>query len=194
MPSKNDQTITNSFENILMTSNENKIIETDRGNEFHNSNFQNFLYNDNIQHYSRKGSLAAVFAERFNLRNRNLSKRPVFETSDGNWIDVICTITKQNNNRFHSSTKLTPIQASLDESEGFVNKNSLEKREKIKPKYKIGDLVRTADLKKTFSKSDTTNWSNKLYELTEIFDETIPGYKRDVLKKRYIESLLKKHC
>ena len=98
------------------------------------------------------------------------------------------------NNRFHSSTKLTPIQASLEENEGFVNKNSLEKRKKIKPKYKIGDLVTTADLKKTFSKSDTTNWSNKLNEITEIVDETIPGYKKDVLKKRYIESWLKKHC
>ena len=171
-----------------------KIIETDRGNEFHNSNLQNFLYNDNIQHYSRKSSLAAVSAERFNLSNRNLPKRPDFETSDGNWIDVICTITKQNNNRFLSYNKLTPIQASLEEKVRFVNKNSLEKRKKSKPKYKIRDLVRTADLKKTFSKSDTTNWSNKLYELTEIVDETIPGYKRDVLKKRYNESLLKKHC
>ena len=57
---------------------------------------------------------------------------------------------------------LTPIQASLKKNEGYVYKKLLEKRKKTKPKYEIGDLVRTADLKKTFSKSDTTNWSYKL--------------------------------
>ena len=29
---------------------------------------------------------------------------------------------------------------------------------KIKPNYEIGDLARTAGLKKTFSKRDTNNW------------------------------------
>ena len=62
----------------------------------------------------------------------------------------------------------------------------------ITPKYEIGDLVRTADLKKTFSKSDTTNWSYKLYKITEIINDTIPSYKIDNLPERYNESLLKK--
>ena len=54
-----------------------------------------------------------MFAEKFNLTIRNLSKRPVFEKGDGNWIDVLPKITKQYNSRIHSSTKLTRIQASL---------------------------------------------------------------------------------
>ena len=62
----------------------------------------------------------------------------------------------------------------------------------MKPKYEIGDLVRTADLKKTFSKSDTTNWSYKLYKITEIVNDTIPSYKINNLPERYNESLLKK--
>ena len=68
----------------------------------------------------------------------------------------------------------------------------LDKRKKIKPKYEIGDLIRTADLKKTFSKSDTTNWSYKLYKNTEIVNDTIPSYKINILPERYNESLLKK--
>ena len=92
----------------------------------------------------------------------------MFEKGDGNWIDILPTITKQYNNRIHSSTKLTPIQASLKKNEGYVYKNILVKRKKIKPKYEIGDSVRTADLRKTFSKGDTTNWSYKLYKITEI--------------------------
>ena len=87
---------------------------------------------------------------------------------------------------------MTPIQASLKKNEGFVYENLLDKRKKIKPKYEMGDLVRTADLKKTFSKGDTTNWLYKLYKITERINETIPSYKIDNLKERYNEALLKK--
>ena len=63
---------------------------------------------------------------------------------------------------------------------------------KITPKFQINDLVRTTDLKKTFSKGDTTNWSYKLYIITEIINDTIPSYRLDNLPERYNESLLKK--
>ena len=87
---------------------------------------------------------------------------------------------------------MTPIQASLRKNEGYVYKNLLDKRKKVTPKFQINDLVRTADLKKTLSKSDTTNWSYKLYKITEIVKDTVPAYKIDKLKERYNESLLKK--
>ena len=128
------------------------LLETDRGKEFYNNVFQNFLNINNIKHYSRSISLGAVFAERFNRTIKDLLKRPVFEKGVGNWIDILPTITKQYNNRVHSSTKLTPIQASLKKNEGFANKNLLHKRKKIKPKFQVNDLVRKTDLKKTFSK------------------------------------------
>ena len=71
-------------------------------------------------------------------------------------------------------------------------KNLLDKRKKLKPKYEIGDLVRTADIKKMFSKSDKPNWSYKLYKITEITSDTVPSYKINNLSERYNESLLKK--
>ena len=62
----------------------------------------------------------------------------------------------------------------------------------MKPKFQLNNLVRTADLKKTFSKGDTINWSYKLYKITETINDTIPSYKIENLKERYNESLLKK--
>ena len=56
----------------------------------------------------------------------------------------------------------------------------------------MNNLVRTADLKKTFSKGDTTNWSYKLYKITEFINDTIPSCHIDILKERFNESLLKK--
>ena len=123
---------------------------------------------------------------------RDLPKKIVFEHGDANWIDVLPTITKQYNKRIYSSTKLSPFQASLKKNEGYVYKNLLDKRKKITPKFQINDFVRTADLRKAFSKGDTTNWSYKLYKITEIINDTIPSYKIDNLEERYNQSLLKK--
>ena len=120
------------------------------------------MYKNNIKVYSRNTSVGAVFAERFNRTIQNLLERPVFEKGDGNWIDVLPTTTKQYNNKIHTSTKLTPIQASLKKNEGYVYTKLLDKRKKINPKFQVNDHVRTADLKKTFPKSDTTNWFYKL--------------------------------
>ena len=142
--------------------------------------------------YSRNSSNGAVFAERFNRTIRDLLKKIVFEQGDAKWIDVLPTITKQYKNRKLSSTKLTSIQASLKKNEGFAYRNLLDKRRKRTPKFQVNDLVRTADLKETFSKSDTTNWSFKLYKITERVNDTIPSYKIDNLKGRYNEALLKK--
>ena len=176
LKNKNAQTIKDSFENILISSKRKPgLIETDRGKEFYNNIFQDYLNKNNIKLYSRNSSYGAVFAERFNRTIRDLLKKIVFENGDANWIDVLPNITKQYNNRVHTSTKLSPKDASLKKNEGFVYKNLLDKRNKIKPKFQINDLVRTADLKKTFSKGDTTNWSYKLYKITEIISDTIPS-------------------
>ena len=87
---------------------------------------------------------------------------------------------------------MTPIEASKRKNENEVYNNLQDKRKKQKPKYKLGDLVRTADKRNIFSKGDSTNWSNKLYTITEIIDDTIPSYKINYLPERYNEALLKK--
>ena len=193
LKNKNAQTIKDSFENILISSKRKpNLIESDRGKELYNNIFQDFLNKNDIKLYSRNSSFGSVFAERFNRTIRDLLKKIVFEHGDANWVDVLPTITKQYNNRIHSSTKLTPIQASLKKNEGYVYKNLLDKRKKVTPKFQINDLVRVADLKRTFSKGDTTNWSYKLYKITEIIKDTIPSYHIDNLSERYNEALLKK--
>ena len=155
LKNKNASTIKDSFENIIIHSKRKpNLIESDRGKEFYNSIFQDFLNKNNIKLYSRNSSYGAVFAERFNRSIRDLLKKIVFERGDANWIDILPTITKQYNNRTHSSTKLTPTQASLKKNEGYVYNNFLDKRKKVKPKFQINALVGTADLKKAFSKSN----------------------------------------
>ena len=86
----------------------------------------------------------------------------------------------------HSSTKLKPTEASLKKDEGFVYHSLIDKRKKVKPKYKIHNVVRTADLTRTFSKGDTNNWLFKLYKTREIMIQyqTIKSinFPKDVMK------------
>ena len=87
---------------------------------------------------------------------------------------------------------MTPIQASLKKIEGCVYKNLLDKLKKVTPMFQINALVRTADLKKTFSEGDTTDWSYKLSKITKIITGTIANSILDNSSKRYKESFLKK--
>ena len=84
------------------------------------------------------------------------------------------------------------MQASLRKNEDYLYKNLIDKRRKITPKFQINDLVRTADIKRTFSKSDTTNWSYETYKVTEIIKDNNPSYHIDILPERHNESLLKR--
>ena len=99
LKNENARTIKDSFENMLISSKRRpNLIESCRGKEFYNNILQDSLNKNNIKLYYRNSSYAAVFAERFNRTIRDLPKKIVFEKSDGNWIDILPTITKQYNN------------------------------------------------------------------------------------------------
>ena len=57
-------------------------------------------------------------------------------------------------------------------------------------KNKLGQLVRTADIKRVFSKGDHTNWSHKLNTINEVIHDTVPSYRINYLLERYIQNLL----
>ena len=157
---KNAQILKDSFENILISSKSKlTLIESDRSEDIYKIFFQDFLNKNNIKISSRNGSSGVVFAERFNRTTRYLLKKPVFERGDASRIDNLPTKTKQYNNRVHTSTKLSPKDASLRKSERFAYNNLLDKRKNVESKIQVNNLVRTADLVKMFSKGDPTNWS-----------------------------------
>ena len=191
LKNKYSQTITNEVSNILTTSNRKPLkIESDRVTEFYNSNFQNLLKSKNINHYSRFTDKGPSIAERVIRTVRNLIKKPTFLAGAASWISELPSVIKQYNNTIHSSTKMTPNQASKKSNERKVYSNLQDRRDKQKPKYKLGQLVRTADIKRVFSKGDSTNYSYKLYTITEVIHDTIPSYRINYLPERYNENLL----
>ena len=85
---------------------------------------------------------------------------------------------------------MTPIQASKKANEKEVYSNLKDNIEVRKPKFNLGKLVRTADIKGVFSEGGSTNYSYKIYTITELIHDTTPSYRYDNLPEKYNESLL----
>ena len=71
---------------------------------------------------------------------------------------------------------MTIIQASEKSNKMFVFDNLREDRVKQKPKYKLGQLVGTSDIRSVCSKKDSTKNSFEIYTITEVFHNTISSY------------------
>ena len=146
--------------------------------------FNELLKLNIIKKYSRNKSLGAVFAERFTRTIRKLLKKPVFLKGNAEWLSELPSVFEQYNITIHHSLKMTPIDASIKSNEKEVYSNLQDKRENQKPVYNLGHFVRTADNKRVFSKSDSTNWSYNLYTITELIHNTIPSYRFYFLAER----------
>ena len=191
LKNKHSQTITHEFSNIITTSKRRPLeLESDRGADFYNSIFQKFLKSKIIHHYYRFTDKGPSLAERVIRTMRNLLKKPIFSTGNADWLSELPSTVKKYNNTFHSSTKMTPLQASKKSNQKEVYLNLIDKREFRKPKYKLGQLFSTADIKRVFSKGDSTNYSYKLYPSTEVIHYTIPSYRNNYMPGRFNETLL----
>ena len=185
MKNKNSQTKADEFSNILTTSKRRLIkLESNKGKERYTSVFRNFLEANNIHHYSRFTDKGPSIAGRVIRTIRILLRKPIFEKGDANWLSELPSVIKKFNNKIHISIKLTPIQVGKKINEKLVHNNLPDKRIKFNPKFKLGQLDRTGDIKRVFSKGDSTKYSYTLYTITEINHDTTPSYRLNYLPVR----------
>ena len=188
---KYGQTITNDFSNFSTTSKRKPLkVESDLGLQWYNSIFQNLLKGKNFQHYSKFTDKGPSIAEKVLRSIRNLLKKPVFLAGNADWLSELPTVIKHYNYTIHHSIKISPVEASKTINETEVYSNLEDKRKIRKPKFKLGQLVRTNDIKRVFSRRDSINYSYKLYTITGVIHDTIPSYRLNYLHERYKESLL----
>ena len=67
--------------------------------------------------------------------------------------------------------------------------NSWTKKHKVI--FQLGELVRTANIERFFSKGGSTNWSSKFYTIIQLLYDTILLYWKNYLLDRYNETLSK---
>ena len=157
---KNCKTITDELSNILSSSKRSPLkLESDRGKGWYNSIYENFFKSKNIQHYSRFTDKGTSITERVIRTLRNFLKKPVFEKGNADRLSELPSVIKKYNNTIFNSTKMTLNSASKKSNEKLVYSNLRDKKKKESPEFTLVHLVRTADIKRVFSKGDSTNYS-----------------------------------
>ena len=99
----------------------------------------------------------------------------MFERGNADWLSELPYVVKKYNKTIHHSINVTPNQTFKKSNEKEVYSNLQHRQVKQQPKFKLAQFVRTADIERVFSKGDSTNYSYKLYTITEIIHDNIPS-------------------
>ena len=155
MKIESSQTITDDFSKTLTTPKRLSLkIEYDRGKEFYNSFFQNFFILKIIHQFSQFTDKSPSIAEQLIKNILYFLGKPVFLKKNSAWITELTSIVSKYKNTKQDSTKTTAVEASKTVHGKTVYYNLQNIKEKRKPHFHLGDLVRTTDIRKLFSKRD----------------------------------------
>ena len=125
-----------------------------------------------------------MFIERLKRTLLHIINEPMFINGDDNWLNILNDAVTTYNNHFHSKINMTPVDASNNpDTVTYIISTST----KIKPKLKVGDYVRNADKRNTFSKGYTSNWSRELFKVNEVLKTQPPTYKIEDINGEIIE-------
>src|SRR6218665_4124656 len=103
------------------------------------------------------------------------------------YIDVLDALTDQYNNTVHSSTRMTPVEASLKRNKIKVWMNlypNLSTTEDNAPKFSVGDKARITKKKTTFEKGYTPRWTEEVLTISKIQYTDPPTYKLLITMER----------
>ena len=171
---KKGETVADALKDIFKKRKPGKLW-TDKGREFYNKDVK-----DLVELYSTENEEKSSIAERWIRTMKEKMWKYFTDNNTYNYIDVLPDLVKDYNNTVHSSTKLTPIEASKKKNELTVWRNLYPDRFKkydIIPKFSVGDEVRITKKKKVFEKGYTTRWTEEIFTITEIQDTNPVTYK-----------------
>lgn len=146
-------------------------LQFDEGKEFYNKQVESLLKEKDINYFSTHAGNKASIVERFNrsIKARMWKYFTANETRE--WTDVFQKIVEDYNNTFHTTIKMTPVEASKPENFKIVWYNIYgaylaDKYEK--PKYKEGQTVRISKYKSIFGKGYLPNFTEEFFKIKEV--------------------------
>ena len=148
-----------------------------------------YFKDNNVSIYYTNSHLKAVNIERFNRSLRELVMKEFVKNNKTVWYNILPNLSKTYNNRYHSTTKMKPIEVNED-NERFTEQISYtyNKTNKI-PKYKINDLVRISLKRRdVFDKPfGNIKWSKELFKIYDINISDVIMYKLKDMNNEIIE-------
>ena len=165
LKNKEGKTVAEALKNIFEERKPEKLW-TDKGTEFYNKDVKKL-----IEIYSTENEEKSSVVERWIRTMKEKMFKYFTENNTYNYIEALPELVEDYNNTVHSSTKLTPIDASKEKNELTVWRNLYPDRYKtnrLNPKFSVGDEVRISKKKKVFEKGYTTRWTEEIFTIKEI--------------------------
>ena len=151
---------------------------TDQGSEFTNNKFKQFLKEHNIELYHVYNEGKACVIERFNRTLGEMIQKHLTAKKTDKYVDILQKLLDDYNHKNHSTIKMSPFDASKPENEEKVQKVFTTRTGcASKPIFKIGDRVRLPIIKNTFEKGYTPNWTEEIFEITNVIKSNPISYK-----------------
>ena len=186
LKNKEGETIVKALKEIFKESGRRpEKLWTDKGREFFNKNVKNLVYL-----YATENEEKSSIAERWIRTMKEKMFKYFTDYNTNKYIDVLPDLVEDYNNTVHSSTKLTPVEASKEKNELTVWRNLYPDRYKtsrLNPKFSVGDEVRITKKKKVFEKGYTTRWTEEIFTIKEIRETNPITYKLEDLQGEEIK-------
>ena len=147
-----------------------KFIYSDAGTEFTSTRAKNLFRSRGISHFILGGQHKAAIVERFQRTIKTNLEMYFHRNHTKRWIDVIQSIVKNYNSRYHRSIGMAPADINYNNYEKVYKRlYPISTRNKL-CKLSPGDLVRIAIKKKEFSKGYHQTFSNEIYKVLKAID------------------------
>ena len=147
-------------------------IQTDLGKEFYNSSVASLLQKYKIKHYSVYSQFKAAHVERFNRTLRERLAKMFTKNGNKKWSSALPLIIKSYNHSIHRTLGMRPIDVTRkNEMDIWFREDN---QVKGKAKYKVDDYVRISRVKGTFIKNFDQNWSEEVFQISNINETDVP--------------------
>ena len=187
---KKGETMVKAFKTIFKEGRTPEKLWTDKGREFYNKDMDDLRKLYDIELYSTENEEKSSIAERWIRTMKEKMFKYFTDNNTYKYIDVLPDLVEDYNNTVHSSTKLTPKEASKKKNELTVWRNLYPDRYKtsrLNPKFSVGDEVRITKKKKVFEKGYTTRWTEEIFTIKEIRETNPITYKLEDLQGEEIK-------
>ncbi|DAC81523.1 TPA_asm: integrase [Capsaspora MELD virus 1] len=159
-------------------------LQTDNGKEFYNKNVEELLQEYDVHLFSTFSDKKAAVVERFIYTLRQRISRWMASTQSYDYLDALQDLVSNYNNTVHSTIGMTPAQARKPQNYGELINNFFRDLPEVKPaRYRVGDFVRTAKYKGTFTKASLVgNWNVEIMRVRQVRNSSPHTYLLEDLK------------
>ena len=147
---KRGESVAHAFEKIFKSGRQPRLLWADKGSEFYNSNVKRLLSKHNIELYSTEKEEKSSVVERWNQSIKRRLWKMFSVNNNTIYHDKLGKVVDEYNRSFHSSVKMTPVEASQNKNERKVFPNlygDLIYSKHIPAKFHVGEKVRISKYK-----------------------------------------------